>query len=218
MIFEFREAFLNAFYYSEQNDNLFQSLLTASIFIHCHSFLLKILFWAIFDDATDQNKLFKSPFPSVRYLINFTCNITKTQNDYLIKEVISFIDMYELDAESPSDPLSDRLFKQKIIELFWETLLQIAKTFPKSLFDICYELNVYSVLNQQKEKACANPAKFLLMSEVIIPSLFDNLRKVVSKNQKDYLNFVIKSITSNNNDEYSRIGFKPLDELLDFLS
>lgn len=221
LIFDFRGTFLQIFYYSQQNDEVFRSLIIASIFIHRHTFLLKTLIWAIYDDVTDQNRLFKSPFPAVRYLISFTRYILKTQISYLIEVIISFIDMYELDVDAvnPSDPLTDSSFKNHVIELFWETLLQISETFPKTFYDISFEFNVYSILNKQEGKSVSNPVKDLLLSEVIIPAMFDNLRKAITKNQKDCLNFVIKSITltaaSNKDDEFSRIGFKPLQQIVD---
>lgn len=224
-ILGYNGTFLQIFYYSQLNESLFKSLMSAAIFIHRHTFVLKTLIWAIFDEATDKNKLFKSPFPGVKYIITFVRDVTKKKMSFLMEQMIEYIDLFELDENNFDlvDFLSDSNFKHGIIKRFWESLLLAAQTFPKTIFDICFQLKTYSdmYLSKDSNRNCYSQAKDLMLSEVIIPSLFNNLRLATDKNRKDCLNFVIKSVTlttaSNKDDEFGLLGVEPLKKFLEFI-
>lgn len=226
MIFGFKGSFLQILYYSKPIEGLWESLITASVFIHRHTFVLKTLIWAIFDEAVEKNKLFKSSFPAVHYLISFVKYISKPQIIYLDQQIINCIDIYENSIENVSsvfNPLEDDDFKHQIVKVFWDSLLEAAQTFPKSMYDICFQLLICSDLYSKE----ANRNRFsqvndFLFGEIIIPNLIDNLRSCKKKVYRDSFNFITKTVTmttaNNSQNEYSQLGFKPLQTFLEFVS
>ncbi|KAK8890473.1 hypothetical protein M9Y10_035249 [Tritrichomonas musculus] len=224
MIIGLDGQFLQIFYYSNPIEGLFKSLMKVAIFIHRHTFLLKTLIWAIFDEAKDLNKIFKSSFPPIKYLIAFVKEIIKPQTNCIVNQLIEYISAYQNDFDnlSTDDLLNDHQFKKGIIERFWDLLDEASLKLPKSLFDICFHLRIFSEMYSpdQNEKSYIY-VKDLIFNESLIPLLIDFMRDL-PKIYKDILNFVIKTVTMTTTlykqNEYSLLGIDNFQKILVFIS
>lgn len=225
MIIGFNGEFIHLYYYTQPIDGLFESLMKIAIFIHRHIFVLKTLIWAIFDESKDISKLFKSSFPPIKYLISFIKSIIQPQLIKLVNQIMEYIDIYQNDLDKPftDKPLNDIEFKRGIIKRFWDVCFEISKTFPKTLFDVCSHLYIFSdMVSGDPNRNPYTQIKDLLFSEIIIPFLFDYIRETSNKSYKECLNFVVKSIAMtaayNKQDEFSLLGFDSLQIFLEFVS
>ncbi|OHT05589.1 hypothetical protein TRFO_26588 [Tritrichomonas foetus] len=215
MIIGYDCEFIHSFYYlASINQNIFDSLLTISSFIHRKNFLIKTLSWAIIDNSHNANDIFSTIFAPHYYLIQFIQQETTT----VISRISVAINEYCARYIINEDGLKDDNLIIGLVQTFWKLMMHNFMAFPKSVFNTCRHLFVCTYKKFGNSQNPYNGVTTLMFNKVIIPTLLNFTQSGITRKAIVKLSSSISTTASMHQQNQDKFSLYGKESLLFFLT